>query len=201
MEQGPGGTVGRRTRSVNQTLRSQLLILGGFVVLIWFLELLDLLLFQGALDELGVQPRSAVGLRGVLLMPFLHRGFGHLLANTVPFVVLGWLVMVRRLADFFLVTAVALLASGLGVWLFGGSQSVHIGASGLVFGYFGYLILRAYFERSLASILVAAVVILLYGGLIWGVIPLRAGVSWQGHLFGFVGGALAAWLLSQPQHQ
>ncbi|MDX1613150.1 MAG: rhomboid family intramembrane serine protease, partial [Candidatus Promineifilaceae bacterium] len=190
---------GRQTRSVSQRLRSQLLILGGFVVLIWFLELLDLLFFQGALDELGVQPRSTVGLRGVLLMPFLHRGFGHLLANTLPFLVLGWLVMVRRLADFFLVTIVALLTSGLGVWLFGGSQSVHIGASGLVFGYFGYLILRAYFERSVASILVAGVVILLYGGLIWGVIPLQAGVSWQGHLFGFVGGALAAWLLSQRQ--
>ena len=130
-------------------------------------------------------------------MPFLHRGFGHLVANTIPIVVLGWLVMLRRTADIFTVAAVTLIVGGLGIWLFGASNSVHVGASGLIFGFFGFLLARAYFERSPASIALAAVVLLLYGGIIWGVLPGQVGVSWLGHLFGFIGGILAAYLLSR----
>lgn len=189
----------RRVAALGRTLRSQLIVLGTFVFLFWFLELLDSLILDGGLDALGVQPRTLVGLRGVVFMPFLHDGFGHVLANTVPFIVLGWLVMVRRMADFFIVTAITVVTSGLGVWLFGGNGSVHIGASGLIFGYFGFLLLRAYFERSLPAIAVAVVVGLLYGGLIWGVLPMQLGVSWQAHLFGFIGGVLAAYWLSREQ--
>jgi membrane associated rhomboid family serine protease len=191
----------QRVAALGRTLRSQLIILGTFVLLFWFLELLDSLLLHGGLDALGVQPRTLVGLRGIIFMPFLHDGFGHVLANTVPFIVLGWLVMVRRTADFFVVTAITVLVSGLGVWIFGGNGSVHIGASGLIFGYFGFLLLRAYFERSLPAIAVAVVVGVLYGGLIWGVLPMQLGVSWQAHLFGFIGGVLAAyWLSREPRY-
>jgi len=178
--------------AAGRTMRSQVLILGGFVALIWFLELVDWLVFRGSLDNLGIQPRTLIGLRGILFMPFLHDGIGHLLANTLPFIVLGWLVMLRRTADFFIVTVVTMAVSGLGVWLFGGSGSVHLGASGLIFGYFGYLLLRAYFERSAGAVFLALLAVVLYGGMLCGVVPLQVGISWQAHLFGFLGGVLAA---------
>lgn len=178
--------------AAGRTLRSQVLILGGFVALIWFLELVDWLIFRGSLDSLGIQPRTLTGLRGILFMPFLHDGLGHLLANTLPFIVLGWMVMVRRTADFFIVTVVTMAVSGLGVWLFGGSRSVHLGASGLIFGYFGYLLLRAYFERSAGAVALALLAVVLYGGMLCGIVPLQVGISWQAHLFGFLGGVLAA---------
>jgi membrane associated rhomboid family serine protease len=178
-------------------LTRHLLVLGSFLSLIWVVSSLNLLLFDGALNALGVRPRLSDGLWGVLWMPFLHGSFGHLLANTLPFVTLGWLVMLRRMADFFVVTAVALVVSGLGVWLTGPERSVHIGSSGLIFGYFGFLLLRGYFERSLYAILFAVFVLLLYGGLLWGVLPQQNGISWQAHLFGFVGGVLAARFIAQ----
>lgn len=186
---------------VGRTLKGQAIILGSFVVIIWFLELVDLFILDGSLDSLGIKPRTLEGLRGVLFMPFLHDGVAHLVANTVPFIVLGWLVMMRRTTDFFIVSAIIMVVAGLGVWLLGSSDSVHVGASGLVFGYFGFLMLRAYFERSAVAIAVAIIVGLLYGGLIWGISPLQVGVSWQAHLFGFIGGALAAYWLAQRRNR
>jgi membrane associated rhomboid family serine protease len=192
LEPAPPGyltTAGRR-------VRLQATIIGSSLGLIWLVSSVNLVLLGGALNQYGVRPRLWEGLWGVLWMPFLHGSFGHLAANSVPFAVLGWLVMLRRTSDFFVVTAVALVISGTGVWLTGPWLSVHIGASGLVFGYFGFLLLRGYFERSLYAILLAVFVFLLYGGLIWGVLPQQNGVSWQAHLFGFAGGALAARLLT-----
>jgi membrane associated rhomboid family serine protease len=180
-------------------VKIQALVIGGFLGLIWLVSSLDLVLFGGTLSRYGIRPRLWDGLWGVLWMPFLHGSFGHLLANSVPFAVLGWLVILRRTSDFFVVTAVALVVSGLGVWLTGPWQSVHVGASGLVFGYFGFLLLRGYFERSLYAILLAVLVFLVYGGLIWGVLPQQNGISWQAHLFGFFGGALAARLLTTAE--
>jgi membrane associated rhomboid family serine protease len=188
---------GQPLAAAGRRLRRQAAILGTFVALMWALEIVDTLLLGGALDGLGIQPRTVTGLRGIPLMPLLHNGLGHLLANTVPFLVLGWLVMLRHRGEFFVVSAVVILVSGLGVWLFGGGRTVHIGASGLVFGYFGYLLLRAYFERSLLAILLAAVVILFYGGFVWGIVPLRMGISWQAHFFGFLGGVLAAYVITR----
>jgi membrane associated rhomboid family serine protease len=189
-------SIGDRAGAAARTLRGQLIILGSFVAIIWLVELVDWLFFHGALDAYGIKPRTISGLRGILLMPFLHRGFSHLLANTFPIIILGWLVMVRRTADLFIVAAVSVLVGGLGIWLFGASNSVHVGASVLVFGFFGFLLARAFFERSLAAISLAVVVFLFYGGIIWGVLPGQDGVSWLGHLFGFIGGILAAYLLT-----
>lgn len=191
-----GPTFSERAGSAARTLRGQLVILAGFVAIIWLVEFVDWIIFDGALDAYGVQPRTVTGLRGILFMPFLHRGFGHLLANTIPIVVLGWLVMVRRTADIFVVAAVTMLVAGLGIWLFGASNSIHVGASALVFGFFGFLLARAWFERSVSAIALALVVFLLYGGIIWGVLPGQDGISWLGHLFGFIGGILAAYLIS-----
>lgn len=185
-----------RGESLGRTLKTQAVILGGFVLLIWLLEIIDWLFLKGSLDALGVQPRTLVGLRGILFMPFLHGSFGHVLANTIPFLILGWLVMLGGISQFFTVTAVTIVVSGLGVWLFGSANSVHIGASGLIFGYFGFILTKAYFERSLSSIVLAVFVFALYGGLLLGAFPQRAGISWQGHLFGFIGGALSAYLLT-----
>jgi len=184
---------------VRQLLRTHALISGGFVFIFWMLEIVDRLVFHGGLDAFGIRPRTLAGLWGILFAPFLHVGFGHLLANTLPFLVLGWFVMLRRMSDFFLVTAITALVSGLGIWLFGPSRSVHLGASGLIFGYFGFLLLRGYFERSLTSILWSILVVILYGGMVWGVLPRGIGISWQSHLFGFIGGGLASYLTSRPR--
>ncbi|NJO78430.1 MAG: rhomboid family intramembrane serine protease [Cyanobacteria bacterium RM1_2_2] len=179
-------------------IQSQIAILGGFVGLMWALEILDLFL-GGWLNRFGIRPQSIVGLRGILFAPFLHGNFFHLIANTVPFVILGWFVMLRRTSDFLTVTALVMLISGFGTWLFAPSYTNHIGASGVVFGYLGFLLFRGYFERSIGSILTSVVVGVLYGGMIWGVLPGQLGISWQGHLFGFIGGIVAARLLAQPK--
>lgn len=163
----------------------------------WAEEIADQLL-GGRLDALGIVPRTELGLRGLLFAPFLHVGFAHLIANSVPFAVLGFLVALRSLLRFALVTLTVMLLGGLGVWLFAPAFTVHLGASILVFGYLGYLLARGFYERSAAAILVALGVLLLYGTALWGVLPLTPGVSWQAHLFGFLAGALSArWTASR----
>jgi membrane associated rhomboid family serine protease len=194
----------QRERSIRDELKLQLLILFGCVALAWGLELFDLFVlksgsnFQGGLDSFGIVPRNPIGLRGILFAPFLHGGLGHLISNTIPFIVLGWLVMLRETSDFFVVSILSALVSGLGTWLFGAS-GIHIGASGVIFGYLGYLLARGYFERSMTAIAMSLFVGTLYGSLIWGVLPIQQGVSWEGHLFGFLGGILAAKLLADDK--
>jgi membrane associated rhomboid family serine protease len=132
------------------------------------------------------------GLRGILFAPFLHANLQHLLSNTVPFVVLGWLVMLRDKTHFGRVTLAAALASGLASWLLGAPGSVHVGASGVIFGYLGFLMLSGWYARTIGSVLLSVGVTALWGGLVFGVLPSVPGVSWQGHLGGFIGGILAA---------
>ena len=173
-------------------LRSQFTLLGTLVALFWLEELVDVFLLAGSLDSYGIRPRSIDGLMGILLCPFLHGGLGHLAANTGPFLVLGWLVLARGFGDFFGVWIVSTLVGGFGTWLVGAAGSVHIGASGVIFGFFGFLVLAGIFEKKLGSLLVTVLVALVYGGLIFGVLPGQPGVSWESHLFGFVGGGIAA---------
>lgn len=180
-------------------LQTQAAILGGFVVLLWLLEGIDQLVLHRRLDRLGIRPRSWRGLRGILFAPLLHGSWSHLSTNTVPFLVLGWLVLGRSIQEFVILTAVTWLISGLGVWLLGGPRTLHVGASGLIFGYFGFLLSRAYFEQEIVSAALSVVVAFLYGPFIWGVLPFRRGVSWQGHLFGLIGGVLTARYLLQLQ--
>lgn len=183
------------TKQWARDLRTHALIIGGIVAFLWLLELIDWLLLDGYFNQFGVRPRTLSGLEGILFAPFSHANFAHLAANTVPFALLGWLILVRGLNDFLIVTSVASLSSSLGAWLFGGTGTIHIGLSGVVFGYFGFLLFRAVYERSLAAMSSALIVVFLYGSLIWGVLPLMAGISWQMHLFGFIGGAmLGKWL-------
>ncbi len=175
---------------------SPLKLIFGMVALLWALEAVDTILLGGSLDGLGLRPRTVSGLMGLVTAPFLHSGFGHLAANTAPFLVLGALVMMRGVRDFVSATVVITVVGGLGVWLFGRSAT-HIGASGLVFGYMGFLLLVGFLERSIIGILVAVVVGSVYGGMLWGVLPQRPCVSWEGHLFGFLAGVFAARLLSR----
>jgi membrane associated rhomboid family serine protease len=184
-------------RRAGDRVRRQLSVLGVIVLAMWFLEILDVFLLDQRLNALGVRPRTAAGLWGILFMPLLHGNLAHLAANTLPFLVLGWFVIMRRMGDFLKVTAIVMVVSGVGVWLFGAANTVSIGASGLVFGYFAFLLLRGYFERSAFSIVVALVVLIFYGGMFLGVLPQGAGISWEAHLFGFAGGALAAWALAR----
>lgn len=181
----------RETRLLVRDLKSRARILLGLVALLWVIEIVNFLLGNHLL-LLGIHPRSLGGLVGVFLWPFLHAGFFHLAANTVPLVILGWLVMLDRIRDFVLVSATSTLLGGLGVWLIAPAGTVHIGASGVIFGYLGFLLLRGYFQRSPGWIALSLLVGLFYGGvLLWGMVPVP-GVSWQGHLCGFLAGALTA---------
>lgn len=184
-------------RAIGQELKSHAYILGGLLLFMWLIEVADQFVFGTSLDAYGVRPWRINGLRGILFAPFLHAGFPHLIANSIPFVVLGWLVMIKQVRDFVLVTFIVMLVSGMGIWFFGSPRSIHLGASSLIFGYFGFLLLRGYFERSPHSIFFSVIVAILYGGLLLGVVPGQVGISWQGHLFGFIGGGLAAYLMAE----
>jgi membrane associated rhomboid family serine protease len=160
------------------------------VAVMWLLELLDAAVAY-PLDAFGIIPRSGDGLLGIGAAPFLHLGFGHLAANTSALLVLGALVLLTS-PYFWMVTVSVALFGGLGVWITGDPHTVVIGASGLVYGYAAYLVALGIFRRSIKNLLVAVLVVLLYGGFVFGVLPGQAGVSWQGHLFGAVVGIVIA---------
>lgn len=173
----------------------------AFVSVLWLGELVDVLSGY-RLDQYGVRPRDAEGLLGVLWAPLLHGGVPHLAANTVPALVLLFLTLVSGIARGLLVTAVIWVVGGLGVWLISPANSITIGASGLIFGWLAYLLVRGYFSRRAGEIILGLVLLFLYGGLLLGVLPGAPGVSWQGHLFGAVGGVLAAlWLSERRQRE
>lgn len=187
-------------RSLVGSFKLQLRTLLTIVAILWAIEIVDFVAFGGALNNFGIRPRQVSGLWGILFAPFLHGDFLHLIANTLPLVSMGWLIMLRDDTDLVPVTIITALVGGLGTWLIG-SSGVHIGASGVIFGYFGFLLLRGYFERSLSAIAFSIVVAFLYGGIIWGVLPSQPGISWEGHLCGFIGGIIAARLLAKPRRQ
>jgi membrane associated rhomboid family serine protease len=184
--------------SLGQQLKTSAYWILGFVLLIWGVELVNLLLGH-RLSAWGIRPRIVAGLPGIALSPFLHDGIGHVLLNTIPFIILGWLVILHGTRVFLEVSVFIILLGGAGVWLFA-RPGHHVGASGLIFGYFGFLVARGWYERSLGSILVAFVTISVYGGMLWGVLPIYARVSWEGHLFGLLAGILAARLLAPNDH-
>jgi membrane associated rhomboid family serine protease len=168
----------------------------GFTLLLWVVEIADALTSTD-LDQYGVQPRSDEGLVGIALAPVLHGGWPHLWANTVPVLVLGFLVLVTGVARGLAATAIIWVVAGVGVWLVADDNSVHVGASSLVFGWIIYLVVRGFLNQRSGEIAVGVVVLIVYGGTLVGVLPGQPGISWQGHLFGAVGGALAAYLVRE----
>jgi membrane associated rhomboid family serine protease len=168
----------------------------GFVVLIWVVEIVDATM-NNELDQYGVQPRDGEGLLGILFAPVLHAGWDHLSANTVPALVLGFLMLVSGIARGLMATVVIWVVGGVGVWLVAPSNGVHLGASVLIFGWLVYLMVRGIFTRRVGEIILGMVLFFMYGGLLLGVLPGQPGISWQGHLFGAVGGGLAAWMVGE----
>jgi membrane associated rhomboid family serine protease len=170
------------------------LIMLGLLAWLWLLEVADTLA-GNRLDNLGIHAQEIDGLPGIISAPFLHAGWDHLISNSVPFFVLGFLVLLGGLARWLLSSLISIISSGLAAWLLTPGQVIILGASGLIFGWLTYLLARGLWSRRPGQVAVAVLVLLFYGGLIFGVLPGQAGVSWQAHLGGAVGGVFAAWLL------
>lgn len=181
----------KQLKMVTHSVKSQVQLLLTILALMWVVEAVDFIL-GGALNAFGIRPRTIEGLIGIVLAPFLHGDFAHLISNSIPFAALGWLILARSRDEFWRVTSIVWVSSGVGAWLLGAANTVHIGASGVVFGYFGFLLTRAFFDRHWLSAVIAIIVIAAYGSLIFGVLPFQMGISWQGHLFGAIGGVFAA---------
>lgn len=183
----------------------------SFVVLLWVIELFDSL-SSHRLDDNGIRPLETDGLWGVLVAPLLHSDWEHLIANTVPALVLGFLMTLAGMSRFIFATAIVWIVGGLGTWLIGDvgahcpyvgvrCETNHIGASGLIFGWLAFLVVFGFFTRKGWEIVVGVVVLLIYGSVLLGVLPGTPGVSWQGHLSGAVAGVIAAYLLSAPERK
>ncbi|WP_350276187.1 rhomboid family intramembrane serine protease [Kribbella sp. HUAS MG21] len=195
-------TPAKRTgRSVDTArIGSGLKLLVALLGLMWLSEIVDTAL-QGQLDQYGIISRESQGLVGILTAPFLHLGFGHLISNTLPLVTLGALIAIGGAARLFSVTAIVTVIGGFGTWLISPPNTITIGASGLVFGYASYLILRGLFNRRLGQVLLGVVVVMVWGSALLGGLLPQAGISWQGHLFGGIAGVLAAWILADDKQQ
>ncbi len=175
-------------------------LLLGLAFIAWILELVDWMLRTSSpdgsftLDRFGILPRNPHSLVGIVTSHWLHGGFTHLVSNTVPFIILGGFVLLGGRALFWKVSFLVSLLGGAALWCCGGPGN-HLGASLVIFGYLGFLLTRGIFEKSALWISIAVITLVLYGGMIFGVLPSQDGVSWEGHLFGFFSGILAAKLL------
>src|ERR1700712_203325 len=186
-------------------------IVGGatviaFVALLYVVEAIDQV-SGSRLEQDGIRPLEGDGLWGILWAPLLHANWAHLVANTVPALVLGFLVSLAGMSRFVYATVIVWILGGLGSWLSGnigapnGVETNHIGASGLIFGWLTFLIVFGFFTRHAWQIIVGVVVFLVYGGVLWGALPGTFGVSWQGHLCGGIAGLIAAYLLAGPERK
>jgi len=186
---------GSSKRSIGDVIKGSLRLVGAILAMMWVIELVDTFALDDRLQANGIRPRTRDGLDGVLWSPFLHSGFPHLISNSVPFVVLSALTLTGGLARYVKASTVIIVLGGLAVWgLAIGSNENHIGASGWVFGLLGFLLAAAVLERKPVTIAVGLVALVFYGGMILGFVP-REGISWEGHLFGFGAGIIAAKLI------
>jgi membrane associated rhomboid family serine protease len=182
------------TTAPRPTLGRALIVVGGILAVMWALEFLDAVTLN-ALDSFGIQPRSLASLPNILWAPLLHFGWPHLVSNSVPFLVLGALTYLSGTGRFVWTTLISAIVSGLTAWLLAPAGSITAGASGVIFGYLTYLLVRGFYTRRIAQILLAVVIFAIYGTVLLGVLPGTPGVSWQAHLGGAVGGVLSAWWL------
>jgi membrane associated rhomboid family serine protease len=184
----------RETPRSDEPVVRGIVLVAAMAAVMWVVEVVDQLA-DGRLDAYGIVPRDVDGLDGVVFAPFLHAGWDHLIGNTIPFLVLGFAIALGGIARVVAVTVIVAVVGGLGTWLVAPANTVHIGASGIVFGFAAYLVARGAYSRSVAQIAVGLVVLAVWGAtLLRGLVP-EDGISWQGHLFGAIGGVLAARLL------
>jgi membrane associated rhomboid family serine protease len=178
---------------------------GSFGLLLVIVQIVNSLMSYRLNPDLGLVPRSVHGLIGVVTAPLLHGGWPHLWSNLVPLLIFGLLIMLGSVRQFIAVTILVWLVSGLGLWALGPAHTVTVGASGLVFGWLAYLVTRGVFTRNLGQIVIGVVLLVLWGGVFWtGIVKVAAAditgavsISWQGHLFGAIGGVLAAFLVAR----
>lgn len=162
-----------------------------FVLLIWLIKIVEEA--SGiSFHEFGVKPRNTSGLQGIILSPFLHGDWEHLWANTAPILVLGTAIFYFFRPIAFRVIFFIYIISGIWLW-FGGREVWHIGASGLIYGFASFVAIIGFLskERSLGAI--SLLTVFLYGSIIWGILPLKQGVSWEGHLYGLISGIIIAY--------
>jgi membrane associated rhomboid family serine protease len=210
---GMSGQVGQPRTPAKQSKKRPQWMVGGatiltFVALLYLVELIDQLM-GGRLDSNGIRPLTTDGLWGIIFAPVLHANWQHLMANTVPLLVLGFLMTLAGLSRFVWATVIVWVVGGFGTWLIGNVGSAcgptdHIGASGLIFGWLTFLLVFGVFVRRFTDILIGLVVLFAYGGVLFGAMPVLhqcGGVSWQGHLSGAVAGVVAAYLLSAPERK
>jgi membrane associated rhomboid family serine protease len=165
----------------------------------WAVEVVDFTM-NGSLDrEFGIVSLEPSGLLGIFFAPFLHVGFGHLMANSLPLLILGFLAALRGIGRFFVASLLIIVIGGIGTWATSGLDTVTVGASGLVFGYFGYVLARGIFDRRVFDILIGIGVAVVYYSILWGLLPNQQGISWQGHLFGLLAGVFSAWVLRRKR--
>jgi membrane associated rhomboid family serine protease len=178
--------------------RDALIVMGAFLALIWILQVVNWADGYRLDSEFGILPEHVSRLGEIFTAPFLHFSWQHIEGNSVPLFVLGVLAAYRSIARFLLLTLIVAITSGMAVWLFQSSNELTVGASGLIFGYFGYVLLRGFIDRNLVDIGVGLVAGVLYWTILEVAIPGTPGVSWIGHVGGLVGGLLAAWVLRTP---
>jgi membrane associated rhomboid family serine protease len=189
----------------NFNLEDQGRAVGELILFAWAVHVVDWGLGRGAFSwAFGIRPREITGLFGVVCAPFLHSvrfkdgqpDNSHIISNTVFFAILGLFIAVQGLRLFYAVSVISALFSGLGTWLFGRENTYHIGASGVIYGYIGFLLVYGLVSRNILAMALGIITFLLYGRYIIGILPTRPNISWEGHLFGFIGGVFAAYLIS-----
>lgn len=179
-----------------QTIQDNFILLLSIVLGLWVIQFLNKLLSY-RLNYFGILPRTGRGLIGIVFSPFLHGNANHLFFNTIPFLVLACFVLVGGQALFWRVSVTIILLSGILIWLFG-RRAIHIGASSVITGYWGYLLINAYHQPSLMAIVLAIVCVYYFGGLFFGLFPTEETVSWEGHLFGCLAGIATNYIFPLP---
>ncbi len=176
--------------------RKALFVMVGFLAVIWVVQLANAADHYQLIQSYGIRPRDPGSLPDLLTAPFLHVSWAHIEGNSGPLFIFGFLAAYRGVTKFFAVTAIVILTSGLGAWLTESAHTVGVGASGVVFGYFGYIMVRGIFDRHAIDLLIGAVMALCFAYQFSVLLP-QAGIGWQAHIGGLAGGILAGWVLRE----
>jgi len=174
--------------------RRALFVMVGFLALLWVIQIANWADHYQLTYEYGIRPRDAASLPDILTAPFLHVSWAHIEGNSGPLFIFGFLAAYRGVTKFLGLTALVIVTSGLGAWIFESPASVGVGASGVVFGYFGYIMVRGFFDRHPIDMLIGAVMALCFAYQFTVLLP-QAGIGWQAHIGGLAGGVAAGWIL------